>query len=157
MQIGKLLLLGGGFSLVTACAGIYQATSSNPALVQVPKGNAAADSFDVVAVDGKTMSMPVTGRDFWHIDPGLRRLTLVYEGNRTAFGRRFTAPPIVVSARLQAGHHYRVICESRDATVKGYVRDLETNRIVSDVAEAALIPKPASAASSVPLAIPARH
>jgi hypothetical protein len=50
-----------------------------------------------------------------------------------------------------------VICESTDVAVKGYVRDLGTGRIVSNVAESTLLLEPAPATVPVPLFIPARH
>jgi hypothetical protein len=166
MRGGKFLLLPAVcLCLLGGCANLYHATSPNPALVQVPNVNhgpnvmgvGVVDSFDLVAVDGQAVGMPMTDRDFRRIDPGTRRLTLVYEGNKRVLGPKFTAPPIVLYAKLEAGHRYKVICESTDVSVKGYVRDLGTGRIVSNVAEASLLLEPAPATVPVPLLIPARH
>jgi hypothetical protein len=135
------LLVCAAISL-TGCAQPYRATSSNPALVQVPVVG-VADSFDLVAVDGQTLGTPTTDRDFRRIDPGTHRLAMVYHGN-----------PLVLNAKLQAGHRYRIVCETTDVSVKGYVRDLGTNKIVSEVAEQPLMLPTARPVVSPPLAIP---
>src|SRR5438105_1180670 len=136
-----------GLCFLTACGSLYHAKSANPALVQVPRvthgtnvaGIGVADSFDLVAVDGQAMGMPMTDRDFRRIDPGMRRLALIYEGNKRLLGPRYTSPPIVLNAKLEAGHRYKIVCEASDVSVKGYVRDLGSNQIVSNVAEAPLL------------------
>jgi hypothetical protein len=162
MRIARLPLLAIGLCFLTACANLYRATSSNPALIEGPNvrrgANVAgvADLFGLVAVDGQAMGTPTVDSGFWRIDPGRRSLTLAYEGNERASGPKFTGSPIVLSARLEAGHRYRVICESADLSVKVYVRDLGTSRIVSNVAETTLFLQPAPAVPP-PLAIPARR
>ena len=151
---------------LVGCAHYYRASSSNPALVQVPRvahgtnvlGIGVADSFDLLAVDGQTVGIPMTDKDFRRIDPGTHRLALVYEGNKRVLGPRYTAPPLVLTASLEAGHRYRVICESSDVAVKGYVRDLGTNQIVSNTAEAPLLLQPEGASVPTPILIPvSRH
>jgi hypothetical protein len=127
---------------VVSCAQAYRATTSNPALVQVPVVG-VADSFDLIAVDGQTVGTPTTNRDFRRIDPGTHRLAMVSQGT-----------PLVLNAKLQAGHRYRIVCETTDVSVKGYVRDLGTNKIVSEVAEQPLMLQTARPVVSPPLAIP---
>ncbi len=105
----------------------YHATSSNPAFVQVPVvahgpnvlGIGVADSFDLVAVDGQTMGMPMTDRAFRRIDPGAHRLAVVYQGNKRFLGPNYTAFPLVLNAKLEGGHRYRIVCETTDLSVKG--------------------------------------
>ena len=141
MRARRALLVCAAISF-TGCAQPYRAASSNPALVQVPIVG-VTDSFDLVAVDGQTMGIPMTDRDFRRIDPGAHRLAVVYQGN-----------PLVLNAKLQAGHRYRIVCETTDVSVKGYVRDLRTNKIVSNVAEQPLMLQTARPVVSPPLAIP---
>jgi hypothetical protein len=128
---------------VASCAQPYLATTSNPALVQVLVVG-VADSLDLVAVDGKTVGTATNERDFRRIDPGLHRLVVVYQGN-----------PLVLSAKLEGGHRYRIVCETTDVSVKGYVRDLGTNKIVSNIFEQPLMLQTARPIVSPPLAIPA--
>lgn len=121
-------------------------------------GIGVADSFDLVAVDGQTMGIPMTDHDFRRIDPGMRRLAVVYEGNKRFLGPNFTSFPLVLNANLEAGHRYRIVCETTDVAVKGYVRDLGTNKIVSNIAEQSLILQTARPVVSPPLVIPVvRH
>ena len=140
MRLRASLLICTAIFLI-GCARLYQPTSSNPAFIQVPVVG-ISDSLNLVAVDGQTMGAP-NDRDFWRIDPGARRLAVAYQGN-----------PIVLNAALGAGHRYRIVCEATDVSVKGYVRDLETNKIVSNIAEQALMFQPARPISSPPLQIP---
>ena len=155
-----------GVCLLSACTHLYHATSRNPALVQVPVvahgpnvlGIGVADSFDLVAVDGRTMGIPMTDRDFRRIDPGTHRLAVVYQGNKRFLGPNYTSFPLVLNAKLEGGHRYRIICETTDVSVKGYVRDLGTNKIVSNIAEASLLLQGERPIVSPPLLIPAaRH
>lgn len=126
---------------VASCAQPYRATTSNPAMVQVPLVG-AADSFGLAEVDGQMMGAP-SDHDFWRIDPGAHRLIIVYQGN-----------PLVLNAKLEGGHRYRIACETTDVSVKGYVRDLGRNKIVSDVAEQSLMLPAARPIVTPPLAIP---
>lgn len=128
--------------VLAGCAQVYHATSPNPALVQVPVVG-VADSLDLVAVDGKTVGTATNERDFRRIDPGLHRLAVVYQGN-----------PLVLSAKLDGGHRYRIVCETTDALVKGHLRDLGTNKIVSNIVEQPLMLQTARPIVSPPLAIP---
>jgi hypothetical protein len=158
------LLFGAVCSALSGCGHLYRATSSSPALVQVPRvahgadflGLGVADSFDLVAVDGQTMGMPMTDKDFRRIDPGIRRLALIYHGNKRVLAELYTSVPLVLNARLEAGHRYRVVCESSDVAVKGYVRDLGTNQVVSNVAEGPLLTQPQSGTTVVPIVVPRR-
>jgi|ERR1700736_1071730 hypothetical protein len=127
---------------VASCAQPYLATSSNPALVQVPVVG-ISDSLSLIAVDGQTMGTPAVDRDFHRIDPGVHRLTVTYQGN-----------PLVLNAKLEGGHRYRIVCETIDVSAKGYVRDLGTNKIVSNIAEQPLMLQTARPVVSPPLAIP---
>jgi|HubBroStandDraft_6_1064221.scaffolds.fasta_scaffold610329_2 hypothetical protein len=128
--------------LSSGCAEIYHATSPNPALVQIPDVG-VAESFDLIAVDGKTMATPTADRDFRRIDPGSHRLAVAYQGN-----------PLALNAKLEGGHRYRITCEVTTVSVKGYVRDLGTNKIVSDVADQSLMLPSARPIATPPLAIP---
>jgi hypothetical protein len=121
-------------------------------------GIGVADSFDLVAVDGQTMGIPMTDRDFRRIDPGTRRLAVVYQGSKRFLGPNYTAFPLVLNANLEAGHRYRIVCETTDVAVKGYVRDLGTNKIVSNIGEQSLMLQTARPVVSPPLVIPVvRH
>jgi hypothetical protein len=146
------LLVCAAISL-TGCAQPYLSASSNPALVQVPSVG-VTDSFDLVAVDGQTMSIPMTDRDFRRIDPGPHRLAVVYQGNKRFLGPDYTSFPLVLNAKLEAGHRYRIVCETTNVSVKGYVRDLGTNKIVSDVVEQPLMLQTTRPVVPPPLAIP---
>jgi hypothetical protein len=140
MRLRASLLICTAIFLI-GCAQFYQPTSSNPALVQVPVVG-VSDSLSLVAVDGQTIGVP-NDRYFWRIDPGTHRLGVLYQGN-----------PTVLNARLDAGHRYRIVCETTDVLVKGYVCDLGTNKIVSNIAEQPLMSQPARPIVSPPLAIP---
>lgn len=120
-------------------------------------GIGVADAFDLVAVDGQTMGMPMTDRDFRKIDPGTHRLAVVYQGNKRFLGPNYTAFPLVLNAKLEGGRRYRIVCETTDVSVKGYVRDLGTNKIVSNVAEQQLMLQTDRSIVSPPLVIPAVH
>jgi hypothetical protein len=152
-------------ALLSGCSHLYHATSPNPALVQVPVvahgpnvlGIGVADSFDLVAVDGKTMGIPMTDRDFRRIDPGTHRLAVVYQGNKRFLGPNYTSFPLVLNAKLDGGHRYRIVCETTDVSVKGYVRDLGTNKIVSNIAEQSLMLQNSGPSMAPPLVIPVVH
>jgi hypothetical protein len=120
-------------------------------------GIGVADSFDLVAVDGQTMGIPMTDRDFRRVDPGTHRLAVIYEGNKRFLGPNYTSFPLVLNAKLEAGHRYRIVCETTDVSVKGYVRDLGTNKIVSNIVEQPLILQNVRATVAPPLLIPAPH
>jgi hypothetical protein len=140
MRLRASLLIGTA-SFLIGCAQLYQPRSSNPAFIQVPVAG-ISDSLNLAAVDGQTMGAP-NDRDSWRIDSGAHRLAVVYQGD-----------PLILNAKLEAGHHYRIVCETTDVVVKGYVRDLGTNKIVSNIAEQPLMAQPARPMSSPPLQIP---
>jgi hypothetical protein len=120
-------------------------------------GIGVADSFDLVAVDGETMGIPMTDSDFRKIDPGTHRLAVIYQGNKRFLGPNYTSFPIVLNAKLEGGHRYRIVCETTDVAVKGYVRDLGTNKIVSNIAEQPLMLQGARPSMAPPLVIPVAH
>jgi hypothetical protein len=140
MRLRASLLICTAIFLI-GCAQLYQPTSSNPAFIQVSVVG-ISDSLNLVAVDGQTVGAP-NDRAFWRVDPGAHRLAVAYQGN-----------PIVLNAKLEAGHHYRIVCEATDVSVKGYVRDLGTNKTVSNIAEQPLMLQTARPIVSPPLAIP---
>ena len=140
MRLRASLLICTAIFLI-GCAQLYQPTSSNPAFIQVPVVG-ISDSLNLVAVDGQTMRAP-NDRGFWRIDPGAHRLAVAYQGN-----------PIVLNAKLEAGHRYRIMCEVTTVSVKGYVRDLVTKKLVSDFAEQSLMLPTARPIVTPPLAIP---
>jgi hypothetical protein len=152
MRLRASLLICTAIFLI-GCAHLYRATSSNPALVKVAVVG-LADSFDLVAVDGQTLGTPTTDRDFHRIDPGVHRLDVVYQGDKRFPGSNYTSFPLVLNTKLEAGHRYRIVCETTDVAVKGYVRDLGTNKVVSTIAEQPLMLQTARPIVSPPLAIP---
>jgi hypothetical protein len=141
MRLRASLLICTAIFLI-GCTQLYQPTSSNPAFIQVPVVG-ISNSLNLVAVDGQTMGAP-NDRDFWRIDSGAHRLAVVYQGDL-----------LILNARLGAGHHYRIVCETTDVSIKGYVRDLGTNKIVSNIAEQALMFQRPRPMSLPPLQIPA--
>jgi hypothetical protein len=129
-------------SIVSAgCAHLYAPTSKNPALVQTPPvshGFGSADHITLIAVDGVSVGMALTDRDYRRVDPGLHRLAIVYEGNKALLGPHFTSTPLVVNAKLESGKKYQVICQTSDVAVKIFVREQDSGRIVSNTAESSL-------------------
>ena len=140
MRVRASLLICTAIFLI-GCAQLYQPTSSNPAFIQVPVVG-ISDSLNLVAVDGQMTEAP-NDRDSWRVDPGAHRLAVTYQGN-----------PIVLNAKLEAAHHYRIVYEASDVSVKSYVRDLGANKIVSDVVEQSLVSPAARPIVNPPLAIP---
>lgn len=140
------------FSAFAGCAQLYTPTSRNPALVRVPVSNGfgVGDQINLVAIDGVSVDAAVNGGDYWRIDPGPRRLTITYEASKKIVGPRVATSPLVLNAKLEAGAKYQVVCESSDAGVRAFVRQQSTRRIVSNVAESALMSAPATYPSPPP-------
>ena len=146
---------------LAGCAQIYIATSKNPALVGAPVSNGfgVGDQINLVAIDGVSVDAAGNGGDYWRIDPGPRRLTVTYEASKKIVGPRVATSPLVLNVKLEAGTKYQIVCESSDAGVKAFVRQQSTGRIVSNVAESALMSAPGTYPSPPPtFQIPAvRH
>jgi hypothetical protein len=131
---------------IVGCAQVYTPTSKNPALVRVPISRAfgVGDQINLIAIDGVSVDAALKNGEFWHIDPGIRRLTIAYEASNKIVGARVAASPLVLNAKLEAGAKYHVVCESSDTGVKAFVRQESNRRIVSNVAESSLMPAPAT-------------
>ena len=146
---------------LAGCAHLYAPTSKNPALVQTPPvshGFGSADHITLIAVDGVSVGMALTDRDYRRVDPGSHRLAIVYEGNKALLGPHFTSTPLVVNAKLEAGKKYQVICQTSDVAVKIFVRDQSTAKIVSNTAESSLTLAPESnPGPPILIPIPAAH
>ncbi|HWY40838.1 MAG TPA: hypothetical protein VNX27_08585 [Chthoniobacterales bacterium] len=129
-----------------ACAQLYAPASKNPALVRVPVSRAfgVGDQINLVEIDGVSVDATVKDRNYWRIDPRVRRLTIAYEASNKIVGARVAASLLVLDAKLAAGIKYDVVCESSDLGVKAFLRQESTGRIVSNVAESQLISAPAT-------------
>ena len=141
------------FLAFAGCAQLYTPTSRNPALVRVPVSNGfgVGDQINLVAIDGVSVDAAVNGGDYWRIDPGPRKLTISYEASKKIVGPRVASSPLVLNAKLEAGTKYQIVCESSDAGVRAFVRQQSTGRIVSNVAESALMSAPATYPSPPPM------
>jgi hypothetical protein len=84
-------------------------------------------------------------------------LAVVYQGNKRFLGPNYTSFPLVLNARLEGGHRYRIVCETTDVSVKGCVRDLGTNKIASNIAEQSLMLQNSGPSKAPPLVIPVVH
>ncbi|PYL36806.1 MAG: hypothetical protein DMF34_12510 [Verrucomicrobia bacterium] len=160
MRVSKIGFLVTALAL-TGCAHLYTAASKNPALVQLPPvshGFGSADHINLIAVDGVSVGMALTDRDYRRIEPGTRRLAISYEGNKALLGPHFTSVPLVIHAKLEAGRKYQVICQTSDVSVKVFVRDAATGRTVSDTAESPLTLAPETGGGPpILIPIPAAH
>ena len=128
------------------CAQPYTATSKNPALVRVPISNGfgVGDQINLAGIDGVSVDAAMNGGEYWRIDPGPRRLAITYEASNKIVGPRVATLPLVLEAKLDAGIKYDVVCESSDLGVKAFLRRESNGRIVSNVAESALMSAPAT-------------
>jgi hypothetical protein len=131
---------------ILGCAQVYNPASKNPALVRVPVSHAfgVGDQINIVAIDSVSIDTAVKGDDYLRVDPGVRRLTIAYEASKKIVGPRVAASPLVLTARLQVGTKYQLVCESSDVGVKAFVRRESNGRVVSNVAESTLISAPAT-------------
>lgn len=156
---GAIVSLAIVFAIV-GCAQVYTPASKNPALVRVPVSHAfgVGDQINVVAIDSVSIDTAVKEDGYLRVDPGVRRLTIAYEASKRIVGARVAASPLVCDAKLEPGTKYQVICESSDIGVKAFLRRESNGRVVSNVAESALVPAPPTYPSPPPLfQIPAVH
>ena len=134
------------------CAQLYTSTSNNPALVRVPAsaGFGVGDQIHLVAIDEVSVDSAANAGDNWRIDPGVRRLTIIYEASKKIIGPRVAASPLILKAKLEPGMNYQIVCESSNVGVKAFVRRQSDNRIVSNVAESSLMSAPPTYPSPPP-------
>jgi len=128
----------------SGCGQVYTPTSKNSALLRVPISRAfgVGDQINLVAIDGVSVDATLKNGEYWRIDPGIRRLTIAYEASNKIVGGRVAASALMLSAKLEAGARYQVVCESSDTGVKTFIRQESNRRIVSNVAESSLMPAP---------------
>jgi hypothetical protein len=134
------------------CAQLYTPTSKNPALVRVPVSASfgVGDQIHLVAIDQVSVDAAPNGGEDWRIDPGIRRLTITYEASKKIVGPRVATSPLILTAKLEAGTKYQIVCESSSAGVKAFVRRQSDNRGVSNVAKSSLMSAPPTYPSPPP-------
>jgi hypothetical protein len=147
--IGSLAIV---FAIV-GCAQVYTPASKNPALVRVPVSHAfgVGDQINIVAIDSVSIDTAAKDDGYLRVDPGVRRLTISYEASKRIVGARVAASPLVLTARLEGGTKYQLVCESSDVGVKAFIRQESNGRVASNVAESTLISAPATYLSPPPL------